>query len=186
MDVSLDHELTLIERSTDIHLNHPITAKWGTRNSRPARWELRMPHPSVPRKDGEGACEQVGENPSIASIGPRLGGSTHDYTSWICTERRRAPNMCAWHHRGQLKYCRCRLKLTPRTLADSAKKPCRSTHAPARLRGLHPRVRSRPHGIAQHPGGKSVPSTSISLCGVPTDTTAETRGLLSGTAIGVP
>jgi hypothetical protein len=43
--------------------------------------------PSVPRRDGEGTYKQVGEPALIASNGPRLGGSTHGYTSWICTER---------------------------------------------------------------------------------------------------
>jgi hypothetical protein len=33
--------------------------------------------------------EQVGELTPIASSGPGLGGSTHGYTSWVCTERRR-------------------------------------------------------------------------------------------------
>jgi hypothetical protein len=45
--------------------------------------------PPVPRKDGEGAHEQDKEHALIASNGPRLGGSTHGYTSWICTERGR-------------------------------------------------------------------------------------------------
>jgi hypothetical protein len=43
-----------------------------------------------------------------------------------------------------------------------------------------------PHGTAQQLGGKNVPLASISLCGFLTDTTAEARGLLSGTTIGVP
>jgi hypothetical protein len=137
MDESPDHEPTLIEWSMGVHLNHPITAQRETHNSRPARWELWMPHPFVPRRDGEGAYKQDGEHPSITLTGPRLGGSTHDYTSLQCTGRRRMPNTCAWNRRG-------RLKLTPRTRADFAKKPCRSTHAPARLWGLQPRVRSAP------------------------------------------
>jgi hypothetical protein len=36
---------TLIERGMDVHLNHPLAARRGIRNSRPARWELRKPHP---------------------------------------------------------------------------------------------------------------------------------------------
>jgi hypothetical protein len=44
----------------------------------------------------------------------------------------------------------------------------------------------RPHGIAQQPGGKKVPSASVSICGILTDTPVDARGLLSGTAIGVP
>jgi hypothetical protein len=89
MDVSPDHKLTLIERGTDVHLNHPLIAQRGIRDSRPARWELWTPHPSVLRKDGEGAYKQVEELAKIASSGPMLGGSTHGYTSWACTERRR-------------------------------------------------------------------------------------------------
>jgi hypothetical protein len=45
---------------------------------------------------------------------------------------------------------------------------------------------ARPHGTTQHPGRKNVPSASISLCGILTDTTADAWGLLSGTAIGSP
>jgi hypothetical protein len=52
-------------------------------------WELWMPHPSVPQRDGERVCEQDREHPPIASTRPGLGGSTRGYTSWICTERRR-------------------------------------------------------------------------------------------------
>jgi hypothetical protein len=81
MDVSPNHELTLIERGTDVHLNHPLTAQRGIRDSRPARWESWTPHPSVMRKDGKGTYKQVGELAPIASSGPRLGGSTHGYTS---------------------------------------------------------------------------------------------------------
>jgi hypothetical protein len=50
--------------------------------------------PSVPQRDGEGAFKIRGELASIASNGPRLGGSTHGYTSWgapnaKCTSRAR-------------------------------------------------------------------------------------------------
>jgi hypothetical protein len=36
---------TLIERGMDVHSNHPLAAQRGIRNSRPARWGLRKPHP---------------------------------------------------------------------------------------------------------------------------------------------
>jgi hypothetical protein len=83
---------------------------------------------------------QARELAPIASNGPRLGGSTHGYTSYG------APNVDgARHvrvvHRGCLEHCRCRLKYTLRTLEGLAKKPCRSTHAPAGLQGLDPWVR---------------------------------------------
>jgi hypothetical protein len=146
-----------------------------------------MPHPSVPRRDSVGTYKQDREHLSIALIGPGLGGSTHGYTSWQCTGHRRMPNTCAWHRRSRLKYCRCRLKLTPRTLVDSAKKTLYEHSRYCEASGATPAtVLARPHGTAQHPGGKNVPSAGISLCGMLTEITAGARGLLSGTALGVP
>jgi hypothetical protein len=51
--------------------------------------------PSVPRRDGEGAIKkQVVELYPIASNGPRLGGSTHGYTSWIAPAGDSASGAC--------------------------------------------------------------------------------------------
>jgi hypothetical protein len=98
MDESPDHEPTLIKRDMGVHsMRNP---QFATRSMGVVETSL-----SVPRRDGEGTYKQDGEHPSIASIGPRLGGSTHGYTSWKCTEHRRMPNMCAWHRRGRLEYC---------------------------------------------------------------------------------
>jgi hypothetical protein len=36
---------TLIEQGMGVHSNHPLAAQRGIRNSRPARWGLRKPHP---------------------------------------------------------------------------------------------------------------------------------------------
>jgi hypothetical protein len=91
MDMSPDHEPTLIKRGTDVHLNHPLAAQRGIHDSQPARWESWTSHPSALRKGGEGAYRQAGELVPIASSGPGLGGSTHGYSSWMCTERRRTP-----------------------------------------------------------------------------------------------
>jgi hypothetical protein len=44
---------------------------------------------------------------------------------------------------------------------------------------------ARPHGIAQQPGGKKVPSPDVSICGILTGTPADARELLSGTTIRV-
>jgi hypothetical protein len=70
MDVSPNHEPTLIERGTDVHLNHPLTAQRGIHDSQPTRWELWTPHPSVLWKDAEGAYKQVRALAPIASSGP--------------------------------------------------------------------------------------------------------------------
>jgi hypothetical protein len=51
--------------------------------------------PSVPRRDGEGAIKkQVVELYPIASNGPRLGGLTHGYTSWIAPAADSASSAC--------------------------------------------------------------------------------------------
>jgi hypothetical protein len=84
MDVSPDHEPTLTERGTDVHLYHPLTTRRGTHDSRPIRWESWTPHPSAPQRGGKGAHNQDGELTPIASSGPRHRGSTHGYTSWMC------------------------------------------------------------------------------------------------------
>jgi hypothetical protein len=82
MEESPDHEPTLIERGMAVHLNHPITAQRGIRNSRPDRWELQKPHPPSRGGTARERSKQVEEPAPIASNGPRLGGSTHGYTSW--------------------------------------------------------------------------------------------------------
>jgi hypothetical protein len=87
--VSPDNEPTPIEWGTNVHLNHLLTTQRGICDLRPTRWESWIPHPSVLRKDDEGAYEQVRELIPVASNRPGLGGSTHGYTSWICTERKR-------------------------------------------------------------------------------------------------
>jgi hypothetical protein len=43
--------------------------------------------PLCPARDDEGVYKQVVEPALITSNGPRLGGSTHGYNSWIWTER---------------------------------------------------------------------------------------------------
>jgi hypothetical protein len=81
MDESPDHEPTLIERGMGVHLNHLITAQRGIRNPRPDRWGLRKPHPPSRGGTVRERSKQVEELTPIASNGPRLGGSTHGYTS---------------------------------------------------------------------------------------------------------
>jgi hypothetical protein len=78
---SPDHEPTLIEWGMGVHLNYPIIARRGIRNPRPDRWgcgNLTL-HPAEGRRGS--VLMQVGDLAPIASNGPRLGGSTHGYTS---------------------------------------------------------------------------------------------------------
>jgi hypothetical protein len=94
-------------------------------------------------------------------------------------------NTCVWHRRGRLKHCR--LKLTPRTLTRRCEKTLQEHPRSCKASGATPAsALARPHGMAQQPGGKKVPSASVNLYRFLTDTTAEARGLLSGTAIRVP
>jgi hypothetical protein len=81
MDESLDHEPTLIERGMGVHLNHPIAAQRGIRNPRPDRWGFWKPHPPPREGTARARLKQDGELTPIALNGPRLEGSTHNYTS---------------------------------------------------------------------------------------------------------
>jgi hypothetical protein len=82
MDESPDHEPTLIERGMGVHLNHPIATRRGIRNLQPDRWGLWKPDPPSRGGTTRVRLKQDGELAPITSNGPRLGGSTHSYTSW--------------------------------------------------------------------------------------------------------
>jgi hypothetical protein len=70
---------------------------------------------------------------------------------------------------------------------DAAEKTLKEYTHSSKASGARPTgLLARPHGIAQQPGEKKVPLASISICGILTDTTTDARGLLTGTAIGVP
>jgi hypothetical protein len=87
---------------------------------------------------------------------------------------------CAWHRRG-------RQKQTPRTLATHCGKTLlECMHSTKASVATPAGALACPHGTAQRPGGKKIPSTSTNLCRFLTDTTAKARGLLSETAIRVP
>jgi hypothetical protein len=94
MDESPDHEPTLIEWGMGIHLNRPLTAQRGIRNPRPDRWGLRKPHPTSRGGAARARLKQDEELAPIASNGPRLGGSTHRYTSWDAPNANGAGRVC--------------------------------------------------------------------------------------------
>jgi hypothetical protein len=179
MDESPDHEPTLIEWGMGVHLNHLITARRGTCNSRPARWELWTPHPSVPRGTMKGCTNKSQSPPRSPRTGPGSGARR------TATPPGYAPNARECLH----------MRMAPPRPAeintshndDAAEKTLKEYTHSSKASGAGPAgLLARPHGIAQQPGGKKVPLASISICGILTDTTADARGLLSGTAIGVP
>jgi hypothetical protein len=148
MDESPDHEPILIERGMGVHLNHPITAQRGIRNPRPDRWGLRRLHPQSRGGTARERSKQVGE----LARSPRTGqgsGARRTATPPRVHRTQAVPVMCAWHRRGRLEHCRCRLKLTPRTLVDLAKKPLQEHSRSCRASGARPACPlTRPHGIA--------------------------------------
>ena len=73
MDVSPDHEPTLIERGTDVHLNHPLTAHRGVHGSQPARGKHGSPHPSSLRKGDEGRNTKSRAAPDRPYLGQGSG-----------------------------------------------------------------------------------------------------------------
>jgi hypothetical protein len=83
MDVSPNHEPTLIEPGKDVHLNHPLVARRGIHDSQPARWESWTPHC---RMDLPGPTTSVGTRTDY-SVGP------WDYPT--CTAR----HLMAWSTR---------------------------------------------------------------------------------------
>jgi hypothetical protein len=85
---------TLIEQGMDVHLNHSLTARRGIRNPRPDRWGLRKPQPPSHGGTTRPRLKQNEELALIALNGPRLGGSTHGYTSWVAPAADGASCVC--------------------------------------------------------------------------------------------
>jgi hypothetical protein len=157
MDESSNHEPTLIEWGMGVHLNHPITAQRGIRNLRPARWGLQKPHPPYHGEMARESTKQVEELAPIASNGPKLGGSTHGYTSWD------APNA------DNAKYANVALprpaEISPMTAETNTPHTSRSCEKTLQE---HPRSckasgsrpagpLARPHGIAPTTRGEECP-----------------------------
>jgi hypothetical protein len=167
MDESPDHEPTLIERGMGVHLNHLIAAQRGTRNSRPARWELRTPRsPSLGGKTRERIDKS--ESPPRS---PRTGlgsGARRTATPPGTHRTQTMPNTCAWHRRGRLKYRRCWLKLTLRTRAEPAQKTLQERPRPCKASGARPAgPLARPHGIAPATRGRKSHQQASASAGSP-------------------
>jgi hypothetical protein len=131
--------------------------------------------------------KQVEELTLISSNKPRLGGSAHDYTSWD------APNV---DDSGYVRATPPRPAgilpmpvetITPHAGKSCVKKPLQEHPRSCKASGARPAgPLARPHRIASATRGKNVPSASVNICGILTDTPTDARGLLSGTTLRVP
>jgi hypothetical protein len=154
MDVSPDHEPTLIERGTDVHLNHPITAQRGTRDLRPARWESWTPHPLSCRRAARGRMSETESTPRSPRMCPGSGA-----------RRTATPPECAQN----VDKCRY-VRMAPPRLAETlpmwaqtntshndgrcGKSLKEYTHS-SKASGARPvGPLAHPHGTAQQLGGK--------------------------------
>ena len=73
MDVSPDHEPTLIERGMDVHLNYLLTARRDVHDLQPDRGKHRSPHPSSLRKGDEGRNSKPRFSPDRSYLGQDSG-----------------------------------------------------------------------------------------------------------------
>jgi hypothetical protein len=142
--------------------------------------------PSVSRRDNEGTYKLVGEPAPIASNGPRLGGSTHGYTSWGAPNADDARYVCvAPPNPAEISLMPAETN-TPHTGGSCEKTLQEHPHSCKASKARPAGPLARPHGIALATRGKNVPSASVSICGILTDTPTDAQGLLSGTSIRVP
>jgi hypothetical protein len=180
MDVSPDHEPTLIERGTDVHLNHSLAAQRGIHDSQPARWESWTPHPSALRKGGEGVHKTSSRAHLDRLEWARARGL--DARLHLLDMHRTQVNAdtCVWHRRGWLKQ-------TPRTLATHCGKTLlECTHSTKSSGGYTRGCASAPPQNGTTTRREERPIRSTNLCRFLTETAAKAWGLLSETAIRVP
>jgi hypothetical protein len=142
MDMSPDHEPTLIERGMGVHLNHEITAQRGTCNSQPARWESRTPRPPSRGGTARGRTEKS-ESPSRS---PRMGLRSRARRE--ATPSGYTQNACQCRHMRMAPPWPAETSPRPAELNSShrdntANKTLEEYHTPPRLRGLDPRVHQR-------------------------------------------
>jgi hypothetical protein len=135
-----------------VHLNNPIAARRGTRNSRPTRWELLTPHPPSREGTTKGRTKNSESLPRSPRMGPGSGARR------AATPPGYAPNACERQH----------MRMAPPRPAeintshndDATEKTLKEYTHSSKASGARPAgPLVRPHGIAQQPGGKKVPSS---------------------------
>jgi hypothetical protein len=169
-----------------VHLNHPVAAQRGTRNSRPARWELQTPHPPSCGGTARGRTNSRRARPDRLERAQVRGLDARLHLLEMHRTQTNAKNVCmapprpAWISPMSAE---TNTSHTGRSYEKTLQEHPRSCKA-SEARPAGPLA--WPHGIAQQPGGKKVPSADVSICGILTDTPADARVLLSGIAIRVP
>jgi hypothetical protein len=142
MDESPDHEPTLIERGMGVHLNYPITARRGTCDSRPARWESQTPRPPSRGGTARGRTEKSESSSRSPRMGPGSGARRE------ATPPGHAPNACERRYTrtasprpAEISPMPAKKNASPKD--DVANKTLKECLTPLRLQGLDPRVRQR-------------------------------------------
>jgi hypothetical protein len=139
---SPDHEPTLIERGMGVHLNHPITTRRGTWNSRLARWELQTPGPPSRGGTARGRTEKL-ESPSRSPrMGPGSGARREATPSGYAPNTRERRHMRTAPPRPAEILSRMAV-INVSHKDDTVNRTLKECHTPPRLRGLDPRVRQR-------------------------------------------
>jgi hypothetical protein len=115
------------------------------------------PSPSVPRKDDEGTYKLIGELAPITSNGPRLEGSTHDFTSWGAPNADDARYVCVALPRPAEISPMLAETNTPHT-GRSCEKTLQEHPHSCKASGARPAgPLARPHGIAPATRGEERP-----------------------------
>jgi hypothetical protein len=178
MDESPDHESTLIERGMGVHLNHPITARRETCNSRPARWELQTPRPPSRGGTVRGRTEKSDNSSRSPRMGPGSGARREATPPGYAPNVRERQHMCTAPPRPA--------EINASHKDDAANKTLKECHTPPRLRGLDLRVHQRVPTEQHNNQGEERPICQHQHLRDPNGCPADARGLLSGTALGVP
>jgi hypothetical protein len=140
MDVSPDHEPTLIEQGMGVHMNCPITAQRGTCDSRPSRWESQTPRSPSSGGTVRGLTEESESPPRSPRMGPGSRARREATPSgYAPNARERRHTRTASPRPAEISLMPAEKNASPKD--DAANKTLKDCLTPPRLRGLDPRVR---------------------------------------------
>jgi hypothetical protein len=142
MDESPDHEPTHIEWGMGIHLNHPITARRGTCDSRPPRWESQTPRPPSRGGTARGRTEKSESPFRSPQMGPGSGARREATPPGYAPDaRERGCTRTAPPKPTEISSRPAEINASHKD--DAMHKTLKECHTPPRLRGLDPRVHQR-------------------------------------------